>query len=301
MTNEQIIKAQNDFCGVTSFHERGFKGKGIIVWNTEGNSDHSFGVTQRVLDAAPDCTVIQAALTLNYKAGKIVATATHQGIVYDVEDFITKFKIKILTRSIGGSKSIGSDQSRYWNALKEKYNLIFFSACGNDGNKGSGNSFPADVSEYIAGATLVKGVPKRAWYSGVDPVNDYIAFVGWRDGTSFSGPYMAGICALILSRYGDMSQIEFEQFCDKHLLDMETVGFDNYTGKGMVMLPKKTKIVLHEGSNIMDVDGAQITLDQPAIIDTRTGRLLIPVRAVTQALGAEVKWDNNQRAAIIEL
>jgi hypothetical protein len=45
------------------------------------------------------------------------------------------------------------------------------------------------------------------------------------------------------------------------------------------------------------VDGQVITSDvAPQIVD---GRTLVPVRAVSEALGCEVSWDNNTRSVII--
>ena len=40
-TTEQIIQEENDFCGITTWHEAGITGKGVNVWNMEASGrDH---------------------------------------------------------------------------------------------------------------------------------------------------------------------------------------------------------------------------------------------------------------------
>ncbi|HAF59928.1 MAG TPA: copper amine oxidase, partial [Clostridiales bacterium UBA9856] len=46
----------------------------------------------------------------------------------------------------------------------------------------------------------------------------------------------------------------------------------------------------------MLLNGRYLTFDQPPI--NRNGRVLVPMRAIFEALGADVDWDNNLRRAI---
>lgn len=61
----------------------------------------------------------------------------------------------------------------------------------------------------------------------------------------------------------------------------------------------KTVITMKIGSNVMDVDGRKVLLDQPAIIDKTTSRTLVPIRAISEALGAEVGWDDKTKTVTI--
>ena len=59
----------------------------------------------------------------------------------------------------------------------------------------------------------------------------------------------------------------------------------------------KTEISLTIGSNIMLKNGKKIELDVPAkVINDRT---LVPIRAVSEGLGARVEWDEENQAVWI--
>jgi hypothetical protein len=51
------------------------------------------------------------------------------------------------------------------------------------------------------------------------------------------------------------------------------------------------KIVIGIGATNMSVDGSSVTLDQPAVIDPKTSRTLLPLRALAQNMGYTVIWD----------
>lgn len=80
----------------------------------------------------------------------------------------------------------------------------------------------------------------------------------------------------------------------------EKVGFevnwDNST-KTATLSNGNTKIEIVNGQKAFSVDGKEITPDVPQqIID---GRFYLPLRAISEAIGAEVEWDNNEKNAII--
>ncbi|PKM42081.1 MAG: copper amine oxidase [Firmicutes bacterium HGW-Firmicutes-8] len=51
-----------------------------------------------------------------------------------------------------------------------------------------------------------------------------------------------------------------------------------------------TELILHVGKDEAEINGERITLDVPPQI--KNGRTLVPLRFVSEALGAEVKWNN---------
>ncbi len=57
------------------------------------------------------------------------------------------------------------------------------------------------------------------------------------------------------------------------------------------------KIELWAGSRRAVVDGVEMELDQPAVIDPKSGRLLVPVRFISEMAGYRVDWDAEQHKA----
>jgi hypothetical protein len=45
----------------------------------------------------------------------------------------------------------------------------------------------------------------------------------------------------------------------------------------------------------MDVDGKTVALDQPAVIDSKSERTLLPIRAVSENMGYHVQWDGEKQ------
>ena len=57
-------------------------------------------------------------------------------------------------------------------------------------------------------------------------------------------------------------------------------------------VPSQKNIVLTIGKMEATVDGAPYALDAEPCIDAESGRTLVPVRFVIEALGAKVGWDS---------
>lgn len=75
-----------------------------------------------------------------------------------------------------------------------------------------------------------------------------------------------------------------------------TVEWDNEK-RAAVSQKDDVTIVLEIGSDIMKINGQDKKLDVPAEI--MNGRTMVPVRAVAEAFGCNVEWDNKARAVII--
>ena len=76
-----------------------------------------------------------------------------------------------------------------------------------------------------------------------------------------------------------------------------TVNWNNDT-RTVTSERNNTKISLAIGSNQLYVNGVAKTIDVPAQIVN--GRTMVPARAVAEAFGCDVSWDNNTRTAIIK-
>lgn len=64
-----------------------------------------------------------------------------------------------------------------------------------------------------------------------------------------------------------------------------------------VIIGENSEILLPIGSTTATVDGAEVELDSPAIIED--SRTLVPIRFVSENLGAEVLWDEEERVASV--
>lgn len=242
----QEIEDQNTYCGVSNWRDKGFTGKGIVVWNTEGYTSHGCQTHDRILDAAPDAIVLNGGLQssvtndkINYYKVSYQETPNSKEEIYEVEDFIKKFNVKIITRSmeneLGHRNSTKADDVM-WCELQKKYNLIMFDAADNDGDDQRDESGSLPI--LVQGAVFVKGKPVRAHYSSTITAGDtFISFVGWAVGTSFSCPYMAGMTALLLERYGkDLTQEQVVEYYKAHCEDLGDEGYDRFHGYGLAML-----------------------------------------------------------------
>lgn len=72
-----------------------------------------------------------------------------------------------------------------------------------------------------------------------------------------------------------------------------------WDGSTQTITAKKigTKIIMTVGGSVMKINNREVPLDTPAcIID---GRTLVPVRAISDAFGTDVKWDGNNNTVTI--
>jgi hypothetical protein len=58
--------------------------------------------------------------------------------------------------------------------------------------------------------------------------------------------------------------------------------------------PRAKQIIITPGASTMLVDDVSVALDQPAVMNNMTNRMLIPVRAMGSAAGYKVDWDGQK-------
>lgn len=69
--------------------------------------------------------------------------------------------------------------------------------------------------------------------------------------------------------------------------------------RGIIISRDKHEIRLTIGNQTALVDGKEQFVDQPPMIDTTTGRTLVPLRFIAQTLGNTVLWDGKRRKITI--
>ncbi|MES2124548.1 MAG: S8 family peptidase [Gemmatimonadota bacterium] len=147
--------------------------------------------------------------------------------------------IRLVNVSIGGSYSPSYDAAIQTAAASGTY-LIAAS-----GNNGGAVLFPGS-SAYSIAVAAVDGNNNRASWSDYGPEVDFSApgvsinstmpggGYGYKSGTSMATPHVVGVSALILSAFPSLSFSQLYQKLRDGALDLESGGFDNNTGYGLV-------------------------------------------------------------------
>ena len=289
-----ILKA----VGATEWINAGYKGQGIKVWNCESNGGHGANSRQMVLDVAPMAEVTPMGFHLSTK-GDALSTKPTTDSGEDVAEFVKKNKFHIITASLIGSRS--REYVEYMTALFNSEKTVVLNCAGNEGSD-TGETittrFPYEVCIIMGALDYIRGYFKRASYSSVGKELDFVQSVGWWSGTSASTPFQAGLCAIIMSRYGRMSMQEMYKYLQMIAKDLGTEGHDTYHGWGQPILPPLSKkyITMTTTSNKYKVDGKEKMMDTKPV--NKEGNVFVPIRVISEALGKKVDWATNPDKSI---
>lgn len=248
MALEETLKSQNEYCGVSEWHEKGYKGQGVTVWNCEKQGDsHGKGTAKRVLDAAPECNLVTGTVSMTVSSSEVkrCEVVDNDYKHHDIHDWIKENNVKIITASLKNLfKDKGTPTGDFWQSIIDKYGIIIVNSAGNDGDKEF--DFSKRVAWHIGALTLVKGKPKRTNYSSTGDGLDFMEFTARNGGTSCAAPYFAGKCALILQRHPEFTPTQVYDYAKFHSEDLEVDGEDHKTGWGLTVLPD-----IEEGDKVM--------------------------------------------------
>lgn len=309
----ETIKQQNDFTGVTAWHNAGWTGKGVRIWNMEDTTDHGRGTRQRILDAAPDAEVTSAAHSIVTEKGRIKEeSVTENGKKLTADQFCNHHGFHIVSASLGGPANPSEERIELYRNIREKYNLTMHNSAGNDGSSGvHGGRIPESEAIYVGACMAFKQNYNdlRMWnYSSIGDEKDEVdfsTFTGGLSGTSFSCPYLAGTTALLMQRYGtDMTELEVYRYYQMIAKPIPTghtweSGYDLWSGYGVPILPDPTKrlVRMKIGDKSYKIDKTVETMDTAPFIDG--GRTFVPVAFAALAVGATVKWDGVKKTVTI--
>lgn len=311
------IRQQNDFTGVTAWHNAGWTGKGVRVWNTENTTEkqeaHGDGTTNRIKDAAPDAEVTPSFHYINTSGEHITDEyVMDNGEKLSADQFCSLHDFHIVSCSQAGEKRSTDERRTLYGNLRRKYDLTMFNSAGNTGSDGvKGGKIPETEAIYTGACIAFKNDYndlRMANYSSIgdeDEEVDFSTFTGGKSGTSFSCPYLAGTTALLMQRYGtDMTSAEvysYYKMCARPIDTGHPVkdGYDLWSGYGVPILPEPSRKLVRMtiGSKFYKVDGEFHTMDTaPSIYQQRT---YVPIAFVALALGASVWWNHQEQEVTI--
>lgn len=237
---DAIVKQHNDYCGVSEWHSKGWKGQGITVWNCEKQGDsHGKGTAKRVLDAAPECNLVTGTVSMTVSGGKVTRceVVDNDYIHHDIHDWIKENNVKIITASLKNLfEEVGTPTGDFWQDIARRYKIAIINSAGNDGDKEF--DFSKRVAWLIGALTLVKDKPKRTNYSSTGDGLDFMEFTARNGGTSCAAPYFAGKCALALQKHPEFTPTQLYEYMRFHCEDLEVDGEDDKTGWGLPIFPK---------------------------------------------------------------
>ena len=300
-TDPDCIK-QRAYVNIPAWHDKGYLGDGLSVFCDDVGGSHVSIVADIIQVILPKAEIYTGSIGYIQKSGEITdctISCTETGERLPFDDFIKKYNISLINNSKDGGR--GPEVLPIAKYMKEKikeHNLIFTGAAGNDAGQPTTQLFNG-ACIIVTSCNLKNGVP--VWsYSCVGDNIDFAMFSGFTAGTSFASPFLLGMAGLLRCKYPGITQDKVYDYFKSHCEDILEPGKDNKSGWGLpIMGDPKTVITIKIGSNVMEVDGRKVLLDQPAVIDKTTSRTLVPIRAISEALGAEVGWDDKTKTVTI--
>ena len=274
-----------------------YTGKGLSIFCDDVEERHVLKIAAIIKTILPDAVIYTG--WIEFTRDERYITACHINCVETGErlpfdEFILKYHVKLINNSTtGGRGEVIQPESAFTAYKLINYHLIFCGAAGNV-SRGALSSRFYGSAIMVSSADLVNG---QAVYGNraIGDI-DFVMFHGFDAGTSFSSPFLLAMIGLLISRYGDMSQVEVYQYLQMISLDLGDQGYDSYFGNGIPILPdlNRSYISLVIGSRDMRVDGRTLVLDAaPEIARRRTA--YVPLSVFTLGLGARTSWDADHR------
>lgn len=298
-----ILQKQLSYNNINEWREKGITGQGIKIWNGEALGGHGTDTKAVLLQVAPNSEIVSAGASLHTVGDKLVDGAvfvTHKGRRMPMDEFIDMENPCLLSQSQSGGNR-ANEYVEYCKKIVKQYDLKIFNSASNDGT-GDGDTistkFPVEVCNVVGALDLINGKPKRAGYSSVGEELDFCQFTSWFNGTSFACPFLTGMVAMIYQRYGEMGIEETYQYLKMIADDLGEQGHDTWYGWGQPILPnwEKKYITMTTDSKVYFVNGKAEMMDTQPV--NKEGNVFVPIRVISESLGAEVLWEFNHDKTI---
>lgn len=303
LTDADCIR-QREYVNIPAWHKSGYKGKGLNIFCDDVSGNHVESVADIIQTILPEAKIYTGNIGYIEKGGVISQCSircNETGETIPFDDFIKKYSIDLINNSTdGGNGDTILPVAQYMKGKIKEHNLIFSGSAGNGYEQPTKQKYNG-ACIVVTSANLESG---KAVYGkdSTAPNIDFAIFHGFQSGSSFASPFLLGMAGLLRCKYPHISQDEVYEYFRGHCEDIGTPGKDSKSGWGVPILgnPNSTKIVLQVGNSVMIVDGKEVQLDQPPIIDKNTWRTLVPVKAIVEAFGATVDWNEDTKTIVIE-
>ena len=300
LTDADCIR-QREYVSIPEWHSKGFLGDRLNVFCDDVGGNHVSIVADILQVILPKAKIYTGSIGYTQKSDIITdctiwCDETQERLPFD--EFVDKYEINLINNSkTGGEGAKVLPIAEYMSDKIKKHNLIFCGAGGN--SSGSQTTQPYNgACIVVASCNLKNNMP--VWSHTATGENiDFAMFTGFAAGSSFASPFLLGLCGLLRSKYKGITQDEAYEYLKAHSQDILDKGKDEKSGWGLpIMGETKTIIKMQIGNKVMDVDGRKVTLDQEPII--KNSRTLVPLRAITESLGAKVEWNEPTKTITIE-
>ncbi|SHJ57396.1 S8 family serine peptidase [Paramaledivibacter caminithermalis] len=228
----------NDY-NIEDFHGHGTAVAGIIAAQTDNNIGIA-GVVGKF-----DANI------LPLKVGEWVSEEI-AAINYAIEK-----KVDVINISMGGEMYIATENLAIQRAVDS--GIVVVAAAGNEAQEGNKALYPASYENVISVGSMNE-LEDVSWFSNYNPYVDLVApgegiystdrngKYAYFNGTSFSTPFVAGVCALLKTIDKSLTPKEIEDILFSTATDKGEYGRDDYYGYGIVnpVEAVKTLVGIHE-------------------------------------------------------
>lgn len=299
---DKDFEKQIEYVGIPAWHEKGYKGKGITVFMDDVGGNHVVNTAEVVVKTIlPEATVYTGGIEYEIKNDAVESCSircdeTGESLPFD--EFIKKYNVKLLNNSTDGGNRKDGPNAVYMAKKIREHNIIMTASAGNGTGRPINNKYYG-AAIIVTGCRLQDDNPVSGRYAEDEGI-DFSAFTAGMVGTSFAAPFLLGMIGLLVTRNPNLTQQQAIEYFAAHCEDLGKAGPDSIYGRGLALMGNpETTIKMWPGVKTMTVDGNDVELDQAPEIIRTTKRTLVPLRAISEALGCTVDWDAKTKTITI--
>jgi len=280
-----------EFHKIGYWHERGFKGQGVKILNLESYySEHGKATFDTILKTSPNSLIDWVEMAHSTHIGNLASftATTKYGKMDKIEfaEFVKKYDI--ITVSQEGTYGIELENIFFDSGA------ILISSAGNRGSDGVSGRFKR-IGLSIGAVEFIGSRLETERYSSIGEEVDFATLHYELEGTSFSAPTFAGMCALIMGRYGIKNQSEITEIMKSIIpVDYGDDGHDPYFGWGVPILPYQIEL-LNGFLNVDNIDNIQLIQDNILNFTNREYYSMIPKYITIHNFGTNDTAENVTR------